>query len=66
MFSDFSGNFKAGDSGTILKKLCPKEKKCLTILMQDILRPYVPEYMGDVEKDSESILCFTMYETMSD
>ena len=52
----FPGNFKAGESGTILKKLCPKEKKCLSILMQDILRPYVPEYMGDVERDNESIL----------
>lgn len=50
------GNFKAGDSGTILKKLCPKEKKCLSILMQDILRPYVPEYMGDVEKDNEKYI----------
>lgn len=50
------GNFQAGDSGSILKKLCPKEHKCLNKLMVDILRPYVPEYKGDVEKDGESIL----------
>ena len=24
--------------------------------MQDILRPYVPEYMGQVEEDNECIL----------
>ena len=47
------GNFRAGEQGTILKKLCPKELKCLQALMTDILRPYVPEFRGDVEKDSE-------------
>lgn len=43
------GNFKAGpDQGTILKKLCPQEEKCFKILMKDILRPFVPEYKGQV------------------
>ena len=51
-----SGNFQAGESGTILKKLCPKEYKCLTKLMTDVLRPYIPEYRGDIAKDDESIL----------
>lgn len=43
------GNFKAGpDQGTILKKLCPQEEKCFQLLMKDILRPFVPEYKGQV------------------
>ncbi|XP_075977411.1 inositol 1,4,5-triphosphate kinase 2 isoform X3 [Anticarsia gemmatalis] len=43
------GNFKAGpDQGTILKKLCPQEEKCFQYLMKDILRPFVPEYKGQV------------------
>ncbi|XP_013410106.1 inositol-trisphosphate 3-kinase A isoform X1 [Lingula anatina] len=45
------GNFKAGDQGTILKKLCSKEQTCLQQLMKDIIRPYVPEYKGEVERD---------------
>lgn len=55
-YLSFTGNFRAGESGTILKKLCPKELKCLQRLMTDILRPYVPEYKGDVENDGDSIL----------
>ncbi|XP_013136275.1 PREDICTED: inositol-trisphosphate 3-kinase B isoform X5 [Papilio polytes] len=43
------GNFKAGpDQGTILKKLCPQEERCFKLLMKDILRPFVPEYKGQV------------------
>lgn len=51
------GNFKAGpEQGTILKKLCPKEEKCYKILMKDVLRPYVPEYKGQVTcEDSDAI-----------
>ncbi|KAJ0176218.1 hypothetical protein K1T71_008392 [Dendrolimus kikuchii] len=46
------GNFKAGpDQGTILKKLCPQEQKCFQLLMKDILRPFVPEYKGQVTCD---------------
>ncbi|XP_047997943.1 inositol-trisphosphate 3-kinase B isoform X3 [Leguminivora glycinivorella] len=46
------GNFKAGpDQGTILKKLCPQEEKCFQLLMKDILRPFVPEYKGQVTCD---------------
>lgn len=54
----FTGNFKAGpEQGTILKKLCPKEEKCYKILMKDVLRPYVPEYKGQVTcEDSDGIL----------
>ena len=60
LFFNISGNFQAGQAGNILKKLCPKERKCLVKLMQDILRPYVPEYKGDVEKNNESILYIYM------
>ncbi|KAL4711081.1 hypothetical protein ACJJTC_009452 [Scirpophaga incertulas] len=43
------GNFKAGpDQGTILKKLCPQEEMCFQYLMKDVLRPFVPEYKGQV------------------
>ncbi|XP_059062663.1 inositol-trisphosphate 3-kinase A isoform X1 [Achroia grisella] len=46
------GNFKAGpDQGTILKKLCPQEETCFKFLMKDILRPFVPEYKGQVKCD---------------
>ncbi|XP_063977231.1 inositol-trisphosphate 3-kinase B [Diachasmimorpha longicaudata] len=44
------GNFRAGPTpGTILKKLCPQEEACFRLLMQDILRPYVPEFKGVLE-----------------
>ncbi|KAF5271179.1 hypothetical protein FQR65_LT05323 [Abscondita terminalis] len=46
------GNFKAGpDQGTILKKLSVKEEKCFKMLMNDVLRPYVPEYKGQITSD---------------
>ncbi|XP_064603677.1 inositol-trisphosphate 3-kinase A-like isoform X2 [Liolophura sinensis] len=48
------GNFLAGEDGAILKKLNQKEHKSLPLLMADILRPYVPEYRGDLEKDGET------------
>ncbi|XP_072032737.1 inositol-trisphosphate 3-kinase B-like isoform X2 [Amphiura filiformis] len=47
------GSFQAGDFGTILKKHTVKEEKALTKLMTDILRPYIPEYKGVVERNSE-------------
>ncbi|XP_025832611.1 uncharacterized protein LOC108736820 isoform X1 [Agrilus planipennis] len=46
------GNFKAGpDQGTVLKKLSIKEEKCFKVLMNDVLKPYVPEYKGQVTSD---------------
>ncbi|RVE49410.1 hypothetical protein evm_005922 [Chilo suppressalis] len=46
------GNFKAGpDQGTILKKLCPQEETCFKLLMKDVLRPFVPEYKGQVTSE---------------
>ncbi|XP_066989554.1 uncharacterized protein [Macrobrachium rosenbergii] len=52
------GNFRAGyKQGTILKKLCPPEEKALEAIMKDVLRPYVPLYMGVVEgTDGEKYL----------
>ncbi|XP_037935635.1 uncharacterized protein LOC119669705 [Teleopsis dalmanni] len=46
------GNFKAGpEQGTVLKKLCPKEEDCFQVLMKDELRPFVPEYKGQVTSE---------------
>ncbi|XP_076318751.1 uncharacterized protein LOC143229827 [Tachypleus tridentatus] len=42
------GNFKVGDKGSILKKLCGKEEACLKKLMNDSLKPFVPEFKGRV------------------
>ncbi|XP_072536321.1 inositol-trisphosphate 3-kinase A [Salminus brasiliensis] len=48
-----AGSFKAGANGRILKKHCECEQRCLDWLMKDVLKPYVPAYHGDVEKDGE-------------
>uniref|UniRef100_A0A8C5ND01 Kinase n=1 Tax=Gouania willdenowi TaxID=441366 RepID=A0A8C5ND01_GOUWI len=48
-----TGSFKAGANGRILKKHCDCEQRCLSLLMKDILRPYVPGYHGDIEKDGQ-------------
>ncbi|XP_068433124.1 inositol-trisphosphate 3-kinase B isoform X2 [Clinocottus analis] len=48
-----AGSFKAGANGRILKKHCDCEQRCLSLLMKDVLRPYVPCYHGDVEKDGQ-------------
>lgn len=48
-----SGSFKAAANGRILKKHCESEQRCLDHLMNDVLRPYVPAYHGDIVKDGE-------------
>ncbi|KAG8559270.1 hypothetical protein GDO81_017287 [Engystomops pustulosus] len=48
-----AGSFKAAANGKILKKHCDCEQRCLSQLMGDILKPYVPAYHGDVLKDGE-------------
>ncbi|XP_077443833.1 inositol-trisphosphate 3-kinase A [Stigmatopora argus] len=48
-----AGSFKAGANGRILKKHCECEQRCLSLLMRDVLCPYVPGYHGDVEKDGQ-------------
>ncbi|XP_013772779.1 inositol-trisphosphate 3-kinase A-like [Limulus polyphemus] len=49
------GNFKVGDQGSILKKLCGKEEACLKKLMNDSLKPFVPEFKGRVVTDEGEI-----------
>uniref|UniRef100_A0A1A8BKM1 Kinase n=1 Tax=Nothobranchius kadleci TaxID=1051664 RepID=A0A1A8BKM1_NOTKA len=48
-----AGSFKAGANGRILKKHCECEQRCLSLLMDDVLRPFVPGYHGDIEKDGQ-------------
>ncbi|XP_072912216.1 inositol-trisphosphate 3-kinase A-like [Hemitrygon akajei] len=48
-----AGSFKPGANGRILKKHCECEQRCLTRLMQDVLRPFIPAYHGVVERDGE-------------
>ncbi|KAJ7341009.1 hypothetical protein JRQ81_004611 [Phrynocephalus forsythii] len=48
-----AGSFKAAANGRILKKHCESEQRCLDHLMNDILKPYVPAYHGDIVKDGE-------------
>ena len=51
------GNFRAGEeNGTIMKKSDSNERNALKALMDDTLRPYVPEFKKVVEKDDDSIL----------
>ena len=53
-----TGNFApGGESGTIQKKSDDNERNALKALMEDRLRPYVPEFRREVEKDGISILC---------
>nr|XP_032651500.1 inositol-trisphosphate 3-kinase C-like [Chelonoidis abingdonii] len=56
-----AGNFKAGDYGRILKKLCPREQQCLERLMRDSLRPHVPTYFGLAQRDGE---CYNQMEDL--
>ncbi|XP_044749458.1 inositol-trisphosphate 3-kinase B isoform X2 [Coccinella septempunctata] len=61
------GNFKAGpDQGTILKKLCVKEEKCFKVLMDDILKPFVPEYKGLVTSDDGECSYIQLQDLLSD
>ncbi|KAM5163545.1 inositol-trisphosphate 3-kinase B [Mantella aurantiaca] len=48
-----AGSFKSAANGKILKKHCDCEQRCLSQLMDDVLKPYVPAYHGDVLKDGE-------------
>lgn len=50
------GCFKPGENGMILKKSTEKERECLAQLMKDILRPYIPEFRGEVNKGGERYL----------
>ena len=54
-----SGNFKAADEGTILKKFSENEMQCFEKLQSDSLHNFVPGYHGVVEKDGEAFLHMT-------
>uniref|UniRef100_A0A3P9PS26 Kinase n=1 Tax=Poecilia reticulata TaxID=8081 RepID=A0A3P9PS26_POERE len=54
-----SGNFKAAEEGTILKKLSENEKKCFEDLQNDVLVHFVPRYQGIVENDGEFFVQMT-------
>ena len=58
------GNFKPGDeNGTIIKKSSPDEAKALQRLMDDIARPFVPEFKRQYTENSECILKYTLITT---
>ncbi|XP_059171389.1 inositol-trisphosphate 3-kinase B-like [Physella acuta] len=50
------GNFHAGEAGSVLKKLDPREQVCFQKLMLDTLRDCVPEYRGPEEKNGETYI----------
>uniref|UniRef100_A0A0B7ACH0 Kinase n=1 Tax=Arion vulgaris TaxID=1028688 RepID=A0A0B7ACH0_9EUPU len=50
------GNFHAGEAGSVLKKLDTREQASFQKLMTDILKDYVPEYRGNVEKNGENYI----------
>ncbi|XP_078724293.1 inositol-trisphosphate 3-kinase A-like [Lampetra fluviatilis] len=46
--SGHEGSLMPSHSGTVLKRFCPHEQRCLQLLMGDApLRPFVPEFHGD-------------------
>ncbi|XP_035647470.1 uncharacterized protein LOC118397105 [Oncorhynchus keta] len=47
------GNFQAGEYGRLLKRYCECEQLCLSKLMGDTLRPYVPGYYGVVQRNEQ-------------
>ncbi|XP_026573486.1 inositol-trisphosphate 3-kinase B-like [Pseudonaja textilis] len=47
------GNFKPSEGGQILKKFSAVEAACLSELMTDVLRPFVPTYHGVAEVGGE-------------
>ena len=52
-----SGNFRAGEeSGTIMKKSDANERNALKAIMDDVLKPFAPEFKKVVEQDDGSIL----------
>ncbi|KAL5007951.1 hypothetical protein ScPMuIL_013532 [Solemya velum] len=50
------GNFHAGEPGAILKKRDSKEQKAYTKLANDVLKTYIPQFRGNVEKDGEEYI----------
>ncbi|KAM9356686.1 uncharacterized protein ABDE67_004267 [Symphorus nematophorus] len=50
------GNFQLSDGGEVLKLYSEVEAKCLDSLMRDPLRPFVPQYHGQVTRGEHSYL----------
>ena len=54
-----AGNFAPGKSnGSIMKKSDKTEREALQRLMLDPLKEFVPEFLGEVEVEGESILVY--------
>ena len=50
----FIGNFSPGEeNGTIIKKSSQDESLALQRLMDDVLRPHVPEFKREIVKESD-------------
>uniref|UniRef100_UPI0037E74C6C inositol-trisphosphate 3-kinase C isoform X2 n=1 Tax=Semicossyphus pulcher TaxID=241346 RepID=UPI0037E74C6C len=48
-----AGSFHVGDYGTLLKRFCEGEQQCYLRLMEDALRPFVPDYHGVVQHNEQ-------------
>lgn len=51
----FEGGFRPGPKGTIWKRLCPTELKCLMDFEGDELQEYAPKYFGQSEIEGDGI-----------
>ncbi|XP_010896686.3 inositol-trisphosphate 3-kinase B [Esox lucius] len=50
------GNFQLSDGGEVLKRFSEVEAVCLQALMDDPLRPFVPQYYGSVTRGGHSYI----------
>ncbi|KAF6022998.1 ITPKA [Bugula neritina] len=53
--------FAVGEEGTILKKMIPIERQALEQLMEDRLKPFVPQFRGVVSHESHLISTHTTH-----
>ena len=49
----YLGSFQTGECGTVLKKFTPEEHHCFQVLMDDVVKPFVPLYVGIRQIDGE-------------
>jgi 1D-myo-inositol-triphosphate 3-kinase len=50
------GNFKSGEQGTILKKLCGEEEVCFQRIRGDVLQDFVPNFTKTITVNGEDFL----------
>lgn len=50
------GNFRPGNPGTILKKSCGEEESCFQKLLNDVIYPFIPKYIKNVNDHGEGSL----------